>query len=123
MLEGIRLGRVVWYRSKTGTYTCAARIAATVDSLYQPNVEAGHLLSLSSDTHVHLVVDTPGLQGHISDATRESNPELVADDRPNKPAGGTFQEFDIPQWGYDGFNDQFEYDMQPAGTWMWPVHG
>lgn len=120
-MDDIRLGHVVWYRSKTGTYTCGARIAATVDSLYQPNVDAGHLLSLSSPTHVHLVVDTPGLQGHVSDDTARTHPALADPDRPNKPAGGTFQEFDIPQWDWEAEGIlTWEYDEQPAGTWAWP---
>jgi hypothetical protein len=130
VLSQIRLGRMVWYRSKTGTYTCPAIITATVDSIYQPNVDEGHLLPLSSNTHVHLTVFTPGLQGHASDATRKTYPDLVADDRFNKPAGGSFQEFDIPFW--DGLGElyqrdvdpsEFEHDMQPAGTWMWPARG
>lgn len=124
MLSQIRLGRVVWYRSKTGTYTCPATITATVDSLYQPNVEAGHLLPLSGDTYVHLTVDTPGLQGHVSAATAQEHPELVKPDRLSTPAGGTYQEFNIPQWVPDASNvDLFEHSDQPAGTWMWPIHG
>lgn len=123
MLSQIRLGRVVWYRSKTGTYTCPATITATTDSLYLPNVEAGHLLPLSSDTHVHLTVDTPGLQGHVSATTAQNHPELAKPDRLSVPAGGTYQEFDIPQWVQNVPNDLFKHSNQPAGTWMWPVRG
>lgn len=118
------LGHTVWFRSRTGRWTAPAIITATHGSLYQPNVDAGHLPPLGDeDDRVHLTVLTPGRQGHVSDETRDTHPELVADDRPNKPAGGSFQEWDIPLWtpGPDVDLAVFEYVDQPAGTWMWPL--
>lgn len=121
MLDDIRLGRIVWYRSKTGTYSCPAMITATADTIYQPNVDAGHMHSLSSDVHVHLAVFTAGYQGHVSEATRESNPELTDPRRRNLPAGGTYQEWDIPQWDWEAAGElAWDYSDQPAGTWAWP---
>lgn len=119
------LGRIVWYRSKTGSYTCPAMVTAVQDSLYRPNVEAGHMLDLSSSTHVHLTVFTAGLMGHVSKGTAEEHPELVAGDRlTDGPAGGTYQEFDIPQWepaAKDALNwFDGDYSTQEPGTWAWP---
>lgn len=120
-----RLGAVVWFRSRTGRWTAPAVVTAVLDSLYQPNVEAGHLPPLTSDRHVHLTVLTPGRPGHVSDETRETHPELADPDRPNRPAGGTFQEWDIPQWSCEGAGivpdeEGFLWDDQEDGTWMWP---
>lgn len=132
------LGQTVWFRSRTGRWTAPATITATSDSLYQPNVDAGHLPPLSSDEHVHLTVLTPGIQGHVSATTAETHPDLVADDRPNKPAGGSFQEWDIAYWApseadidkaafeIDGpvesaFPAGFDFSVQPPGTWTWPL--
>lgn len=120
-----RLGAVVWFRSRTGRWTAPAVVTAVLDSLYQPNVEAGHLPPLTSDRHVHLTVLTPGRPGHVSDETRDTHPELADPDRPNRPAGGTFQEWDIPQWsreeaGIDPDEEGFLWDDQDDGTWMWP---
>lgn len=113
------IGRVVIYRSKTGTYSMPAIISATVDTLYRPNVEAGHVPDLSSDTHVHLCVMTCGIPGERSANT---SPELG---RTNPPAGGTLQESDIPQYvpALDTGGDAFwagDYSAQPPGTWAWP---
>lgn len=116
------LGRIVWFRSRTGRWTAPAIITATSGSLYQPNVEAGHLYPLDSDTNVHLTVFTPGIQGHVSEETARLHPELADPSRPNLPAGGSFQEFDVPQWRrLDDDPEPFEHEHQGDGTWMWPV--
>lgn len=121
MMLDIRLGRIVWYRSKTGTYSCPAIISATTDTLYQPNVDAGHMLPLATHAHVHLTVCTAGLPGHVSDDTAREHPALADPHRPNKPAGGTYQEFDIPQWDWEADGVlTWDYADQPAGTWAWP---
>lgn len=125
-----RLGATVLYRSLTGTYTMPAIISAVVGSLYPPNVEAGHVAPLSSDSHVHLAVMTCGIPGQVSQRTLEQQPELAAPDRPNIPAGGTFAEWDIPFWDPftatgDGQLDAWldgDLAAQPAGTWTWPVN-
>lgn len=124
-----RLGATVLYRSRTGTYTMPALISATTASLYQPNVDAGHVAPLSSDTNVHLGVITCGIPGHVSARTLDQHPELADTDRPNMPAGGTFAEWDIPFWDPrtatgDGQLDAWldgDLTAQPAGTWTWPV--
>lgn len=109
------IGRVVVYRSRTGNYSIPALINATTETLFRPNVEAGYLDDLSSDTHVHLTCLTPGRPNARKDA-----PDFVV--RPEVPAapnvGGLYQEWDIPQWEAPG--DSWAYDEQPAGTWAWP---
>lgn len=104
------IGRIVIYRSKTGDYVMPAIISATVDTLHQPNVEAGHLHGLSSPAHVHLTVFTAGYQGQVSQSTLENHPDLANPARRNAPAGGTFQEWDIP----------FSGDPTEPGCWSWP---
>jgi hypothetical protein len=56
------VGRVVHYRAKTRGYTLPAIVTATADSLDPKGVELGHVPALSSATHVHLHVMTPGAQ-------------------------------------------------------------
>lgn len=117
------IGRIVIYRSRTGLYSCPAVICATQATLYQPNVEAGHLPDLSSDTHVHLSVFTPGKPGHVSAETAAQHPELIRDPAP----AGLYQEWDIPQWDWTRDEEpssregHWSYDEQPAGTWAWPA--
>lgn len=106
------LCRAVFYRSKTGRYTLSATVIATTETLFAPGVEAGHVPALTSDTHVHLRVDTPGKEG-----TRLPNtdPAIL-----NTSAGGTYQEFDIPFWDPPHSPWGGPLDEQPAGTWTWP---
>jgi hypothetical protein len=102
------LCRAVIYRSKTGNYDLAAMVAGTRDSLYRPAVAEGHLADLDSDEHVHLVVFTPGNQGHRNSTT---TPEQVAElTRLSTPAGGTYQEFNVP----------YDPTGETGGTWRWP---
>jgi hypothetical protein len=102
------IGRIVVYRSKTGKYVVPAVIAATVDTLYRPAVEEGHVAELTDESHVHLVVFTPGFAGHRnSTTTPEQAAKLTA---LSTPAGGTYQEFDIA----------YDETGETPGTWSWP---
>lgn len=118
------LGQTVLFRSRTGAWTAPAVVTATQESLNRDNVTAGHVPDLTDPLNVHLTVLTPGIQGHVSDRTAAEHPELVADDRPNKPAGGSFQEWDVAQWLPESppeeWDREFDYADQPAGTWTWP---
>lgn len=119
------IGRVVLYRSRTGNYTVPAIITATTDSLYQPNVDAGHIAGLTDEQHVHLSALTPGKPG-----TRGSeNVDMLVPDsdaRPIRPnIAGLYQEDDVPQWDpawlpESPVFDHEHLDLQPAGTWTWP---
>lgn len=115
------IGRVVWYRSKTGRYTLPADIAVTVDTIYQPAVEAGFMPPLTHPANVHLIVKTAGIAG-----TRlpDTDPNIKAQNM-----GGTYVEHDIPFWDPNtevwgsGNQDKvvlWEDSDQPAGTWTWP---
>jgi hypothetical protein len=106
------IGRIVIYRSKTGDYVMPAIVSATLDTLHQPNVDAGHMHPLSGPLNVHLTVFTAGYQGQVSQSTMENHPELADPARRNYPAGGTFQEWDIPY-----------SDTDEPGCWSWPVRG
>lgn len=119
------LGRVVLYRSRTGNYTVPGIVTAVEGSLYQPNVDAGYIAGLSSDTHVHLSALTPGKPG-----TRgPENVDMVVPDSPGRPIrpnlAGLYQEDDVPYWDpVDcGVFDHQHLDEQPAGTWTWPPRG
>jgi hypothetical protein len=106
------IGRIVIYRSRTGHYDVPAIVTATRDTLHRPHVAAGHIPDLSSDTHVHLTVLTPGTPG------QDSGEPFVAPvttpgvgPRGSRPMGGTYQEWDIP--AADG-------PSAGPGTWRWP---
>jgi hypothetical protein len=58
------LGRIVHYRGRHGVNAMrAAIVTATVNSLDETNVASGNVPGLTSDTHVHLWVFTPGMFG------------------------------------------------------------
>lgn len=57
------LGDTVAYRSRRSPYWLAAIVTATVDTLWDEGVAAGHVPALSSPSHVHLHVLTPGADG------------------------------------------------------------
>lgn len=105
------LCRVVLYRSKTGRYSLAADVIGVQASLHRAGVDAGHVPDLDSDSHVHLLVKTPGRPGFRLPGT---DPSIAAD-----PMGGTYVEYNIPFWDppADWYGD---YESQPAGTWTWP---
>jgi hypothetical protein len=109
------IGRIVIYRSRTGDYDVPAIIAATADSLFAPNVEAGYIPALSSDTHVHLVVFSPGPSGKRADAT-DFKVESAHGRSENQ--GGIYAEWDIP------FAESEDHDhsqgLYTPGTWRWP---
>jgi hypothetical protein len=97
--EKLVIGRVVWYRSRTGAYTVPAVITATVDTLAPELVEAGLIPALSGPMSVHLTVFSPGIPMDGVNAT------LHADEPPQYrlPPGakslnlaGTYQEWDVP---------------------------
>lgn len=67
-----RLAEVVTYRSRTGGYDLAAIVTGTRDSVTDAGVASGDVRQLSSPSHVHLQVFTPGKARH-------------------------YQEFDVPQ--------------------------
>lgn len=118
-MDGLKLGRIVWYRSRTGTYSMPAMVTATVDTLFQPNVEAGHIAGLSGPNCVHLTVFTPGTPGKR--ATAEDF-VAVSEFPIAENVGGLYQEWDIPFWQPDSTADLTAPDSpQPAGTWTWPV--
>lgn len=102
------IGRIVIYRSRTGDYDVPAIVSATMDSLYQPNVDAGHVPAVSGDRHVHLTVFSPGPGGRRADAPdfKVESPHGRAEN-----LGGTYTEWDIPE---------ATGEIEP-GTWRWPV--
>lgn len=105
------IGRIVIYRSRTGTYSVPAIVSATVDTLNPDGVAAGHVPDLEDPMQVHLTVFTPGkpgMRGGAGDFKVESphgRSENVA---------GCYQEWSIP------FDDSDEQEQAP-GTWRWPV--
>jgi hypothetical protein len=116
------IGRVVWYRSKTGNYTLTADVISTKDKLYRPGVEAGFMPDLDSDTHVHLLVKTAGKPDTRLPETDKSIT--------SKNLGGTYVEHNIPFWDpdVDEWRNSYAGERpsnwadhdQPAGTWTWP---
>jgi hypothetical protein len=117
MAQSPTIGRIVWYRSRILNYTVPAIVTATVDTLYQPNVEAGYLYPLSSPEHVHINVQTPGRPGRGPDTVDfvDGSGRAVM---PN--VGGVYQEWDVPFWQPEYPNEPWEDEDQPAGTWTWP---
>lgn len=129
------IGRIVIFRSRTGAYDVPAMISATTDSLnpagaeaYQRSLDAsddGRSISeryddgdlkgvppLSSDTHVHLTVMTPGIpgqRGKAEDFLSPPNSGIIGEN-----SGGVYQEFDVP---FDAVRDA----EVPPGTWRWPA--
>lgn len=106
------IGRIVLYRSRTGDYTCPAIITATRDTLFQPNVDAGHIPGLDTDNHVHLTVFTPGSPGKRGDA---KDFKVVSDMPIAENVGGLYQE-----WNIAYFAEINDYRAQAPGTWAWP---
>lgn len=94
---GLAIGRVVVYRSKTGTYDLPAIVNCTVDSIDPKGVE------LSGNNCVHLTVFTCGKQGTARPGTSVNN----------EAAGGTYQEWDIGEASSE--------ESPEPGSWRWPV--
>lgn len=102
------IGRIVVYRSRTGKYSVPAIVSATVATLFRLGVEEGNLPDLDDDSHVHLVVFTPGIAGRRNSTTPE---DLVAEMRAaSTPAGGTYQEWNVP----------YDETGETPGSWSWP---
>lgn len=108
------IGRIVIYKSRTGYYVVPAVVTATVDTLFRPNVDAGYIADLSSPSHVHLTVFTPGKPGKRAEAT---DFKVESPHGRSENAGGVYQEWDIPQHTDDGTVPGRE---QAPGTWAWP---
>ena len=105
------LGRIVWYRSRTGSYDVPAIVTATTDSLNPKGVEAGHIPPLTSDWHVHLTVFSAGRPGLRHDA---EDFKVVSEFPVSENVAGCYQEWDIP------FDETRDAEV-PPGTWRWPT--
>lgn len=116
MAQQPTIGRIVWYRSRTGKYTVPAIVAATRETLYRPNVEAGFIDDLA-ENQVHLTVFTPGQPGRRPGAV-----DFVdGSDKPISPnVGGIYQEWSVDFWEPTFPNEPWDDEDQPAGTWTWP---
>lgn len=138
---GLTIGRIVVYRSRTGNYSVPAMVTATVDSLADvgvrrvaaavrdPSSTAGHITvfedsggergvpPLSSPSHVHLAVLTPGLPGLRVEA---QDFKVESPHGRSENVAGAYQEWDVPFHG--GAVGPDEYDVQAPGTWCWPAH-
>ena len=102
------IGRIVVYRSRTGDYDVPAIINATKASLNPKGVELGHVPDLSSDTHVHLTVFTPGKPGMRRDA---DDFKVESEHDRSENVAGCYQEWDIP------FVDVGAHVL--PGSWRW----
>jgi hypothetical protein len=107
---GLGIARAVIYRSKTGKYDLPAVVTATVATLDPEGVSLGHVPELTSPSRVHLTVFTCGKQG----TSRDGNPVN------NEAAGGSYQEFNIPQFVVEEIGADEEPAEIVAGTWRWP---
>lgn len=112
-VSGLAIGRIVHYRSRTGKYTVPAVITATVDTLFRPGVDGGHISDLSGVNHVHLTVFTPGYPGKRGDA---KDFEARQDAKISENVAGTYQEWDVPHGELDAEGNL------PAGTWGFPQY-
>lgn len=98
--NGLAIGRIVIYRSRTGDYDVPAIVTATIDTLHPKGPERyaasdgkEGVPPLSSDEHVHLTVFTPGIpnqRGQADDFLVESEHGRAEN------VGGLYQEWDIP---------------------------
>lgn len=104
------IGRIVIYRSRTGDYDVPAIINAVQATLNPKGVELGHVPDLSSDTHVHLTVFTPGKPGK----RRTADDFLVESEHGrSENVAGCYQEWDIPFVDVGG--------VITPGSWRWPT--
>lgn len=100
-VAGLVPGRVVMYRSRVRPYTLPAIVTATAQSLDPIGVARLDVPGLSSASHVHLLVMSPGQQQHY-----------VEHDVPYFDAGG------IPVTIRPGTEDG---KLEPRmGSWYWP---
>lgn len=110
---GLGIARAVIYRSKTGSYDLPAVVTATVNTLDPQGVSLGHVPELTAANRVHLTVFTCGKAG----TSRDGNPVN------NEAAGGSYQEFNIPQFVVPELGAEDEAVEIVAGTWRWPERG
>lgn len=110
------IGRIVIYRSRTGSYSVPAIVNATPESLNPEGVAAGHvppLPELGDDGErrfpVHLTVFTPGRPGMRGGA---GDFQVESPHGRGENVAGCYQEWDIPFDSGDG--------QQAPGTWRWP---
>jgi hypothetical protein len=78
------IGRTVIYRSRTGDYDLPAIITGTRETmssvgLARADSEEGQRLILSTETHVHLHVFTPGAQGSYQEHDVPMHPATLAE--------------------------------------------
>lgn len=135
------IGRIVIYRSRTGNYSVPAIVTATVDTLAPEGVKryeetGGHegVPPLSSETHVHLTVLTPGKPGLRVNA---QDFEVESPHGRAENVGGVYQEWDVPLDAAPEFGEEdeapsdAEYERRAKaygkwaespepGSWRWP---
>lgn len=107
------IGRIVRFRSRTGSYTVPAIITATVDTLDPRGVELGHVSGLSSPTHVHLTVFTsgkPGMRRGADNFVGARAAEPVSEN-----VAGCYQEWNVPLDVPEVEGEEY------PGTWHWPT--
>lgn len=127
--------RVVVYRSRTGRYDVPAIVTATLDTLDPQGVELCEATNgekgvpaLSSPSHVHLTVLTPGIPGFRAEGLSGAGDTPLAErdhsERAPGPrgygenAGGTYQEWDVP---FDSNELPGNAGSPQPGTWRWPA--
>lgn len=103
---GLGIGRIVVYRSRTGSYDLPAIVNCTVATLDQEGVNQGHVPELTAPARVHLTVFTCGIPGTAREGNEVNEGAL----------GGSYQEFNIPQFVPTGAEGE---EIVP-GTWRWP---
>ena len=116
-MQGLAIGRVVIFRSRTGRYDVPAIVTATHESLNPDGVKAWEesggkrgVPPLTGVNNVHLTVFTPGLPGQRGSA---DDFEAVSEHPVQENVGGTYQEWDVP-------HDELRDAHVPPGTWRWP---
>jgi hypothetical protein len=132
------IGRVVWYRSRTGLYSVPAIITATVDTLARGAVEAGIIPDLTDWQHVHLTVFSPGIPVIGPNSAPGSGSEtayVLPSGATSFNLAGTYQEWNVPFFDPGGLAVSCAPDAaddnliagdppvleQLAGSWTWPV--
>lgn len=115
------IGRIVIYRSRTGNYDVPAIVTATVATLAEVGVKMWHetdgkqgVPPLSSDLHVHLNVQTPGIPG-LRAAAQDF--EVESPHGRSENVNGVYQEWDIPFFDAEAADSSIP---PTPGSWRWP---